>query len=122
MKKGISTIIATILLLIITISLAGTAYMFMSNMLWRQMSKPISILGASCNTTNHITLVISNDGIDPIKEDEIDIYIGSESKGTFGKYIPPKDTNSSSNFLGNPGSNNVRATSPSNSVEVIVWC
>ena len=61
MKKGISTIIAVILLLIITISLAGTAYMFIYNMLWRQMSKPISILGASCNATNSITLLISNE-------------------------------------------------------------
>ncbi len=122
MKKGISTIIAVILLLIITISLAGTAYMFIIGMLRRQMSKPISILGASCNTTNYITLVISNDGTETIKEDEIDIYIDDQRIGTFGKPIQPKNTNSSSDFPGNTDSNNVRAISPSNSVEITVWC
>jgi flagellin-like protein len=122
MKKGISTIIAVILLLIITISLAGTAYMFIIGMLSRQMSKPILILGASCNATNHITLVISNDGTEPIEENEIDILIDGERIGTFGKYIGPKNTNISSDFQGNPDSNNVRAISPSNSVEITVWC
>lgn len=122
MKKGISTIIAVILLLIITISLAGTAYMFIIGMLRRQMSKPIAILGASCNTTDYITLVISNEGTDPIKENEIDIYINDVLIGPFGKYIPPKETNSSSDFLGTPDSNNVLAVSPSNSVEITVWC
>jgi len=122
MKKGISTIIAVILLLVITISLAGTAYMFIIGMLTRQMSKPISILGASCNTTNYITLVISNDGTEVIKENEIDIYIDDQRIGTFGKSIQPKNTNSSSDFLGNTDSNNVRAISPSNAVEITVWC
>lgn len=122
MKKGISTIIATILLLIITISLAGTAYMFITGMLTGQMSKPISILGASCNTTDDITLVISNDGIDPIKENEIDILIDGQRIGTFGKPIQPKETNVSSEIKGKSGSNNLRATSPSNSVEITVWC
>ena len=122
MKKGISTIIAVILLLIITISLAGTAYMFIIGMLSRQISKPISILGASCNATNHITLLISNDGTEPIKENEIDILIDGERIGFFGKYIEPKNTNISSDFQGKPDSNNIRAISPSNSVEITVWC
>lgn len=123
MKKGISTIIAVILLLIIVISLAGTAYMFMTNMLWRQMSKPISIMGdPPCNDTNHITLVIYNEGIETIKEDEIDIYIGDEYKGTFGKYIPPKESNSSSHIQGGSGANNLRVISPSNYVEITAWC
>ncbi len=122
MKKGISTIIATILLLIITISLTGTAYMFMTNMLRGQMSKPISIMGASCNSTNDITLVISNDGTDPINEGEINILIGSENKGALNIYIPPKETNVSSDIKGESGSNHVRVISPSNSVEITVWC
>ena len=122
MKKGISTIIAVILLLVITISLAGTAYMFIVGMLRRQMSKPISIMGASCNATNYITLLISNNGVEPIKENEIDIYIDDELIGTFGKYIKPKGTNSSSDFQGKEDSNNVRAVSPSNFDELPVWC
>lgn len=122
MKKGISTIIATILLLIITISLAGTAYLFMNNMLNIQMSRPISVLGASCNSTLDITLVISNDGVDPIKEGDIDVFIGSEDKGQLDVYIPPKETNVSSEIKGTAGSNDVRIISPSNAIEITVWC
>jgi len=120
--KGISTIIATVLLLIITISLVGTAYMFMSGMLTSKISKPISIMGGSCNRTNHITLVISNDGTDPIEEDDIMIYNGSIQITNFDKiHITPKDSNVTS-FQAAPGSNLVRVISPSNSAEFTIWC
>ena len=119
--KGISTIIATILLLIITISLTGTAYMFVSGMLTSKISKTISIMGASCNSSNYITLIISNDGTDTIKENEIKIYNGSVYVGNFGKPIQPKDLNISV-IPGAPGSNPVRAISPSNSIDFPVWC
>jgi len=122
MKKGISTIIAVILLLVITISLAGTAYIFIIGMLRGQMSKPISILGASCNTTNGITLVISNDGTDLITENDLTIFNGSVQLTDFDSIsIPPKDSNFTS-FGGGSGSNHIRVISPSNSVEITVWC
>jgi flagellin-like protein len=120
--KGISTIIATILLLIITIALAGTAYVFISGVLTGKISKTISIMGASCNATNHITLVISNDGTDVIREDDIRIFIGTTYVGTFGKVIPPKESNVTSDIQGSSGLNQIRAVSPSNSVEYPVWC
>ncbi len=120
--KGVSTIIATILLLIITISLAGTAYMFMSNMLTGRISKTISLMGSSCNTTNHITLIISNDGSDVIKENELKIFNGSVNIVNFNKItIVPRDTNITS-FQAASGSNPVRIISPSNSVDFTVWC
>jgi len=122
MKKGISTIIATILLLIITISLAGTAYMFITGLLTRQMSKPISILGASCNTTNHIMLVISNDGTESINKNDLTIFNGSVQITEFEDIsISPKSSGTTA-FQAASGSNPVRAISPSNSVEVTVWC
>jgi len=120
--KGVSTIIATILLLIITISLVGTAYMFISGMLRNKISKPISILGQSCNSSNYITLVVSNDGIDKIKEKEIKIYMGSKFKGWFNGSIDPKNTNATSDLLGNSGSNDLTLISPSNDVSITVWC
>ena len=120
--KGISTIIATILMLIITIALAGTAYMFMSGMLMSRISKTISILGASCNATNGITLVISNDGTDTIKEGELKILNGTINIANFNAIsIEPRNSNITS-FQGGPGSNPVRVVSPSNSVEFPVWC
>jgi len=119
--KGISTIIATILLLIITISLVGTAYMFISGMLTSKISKPISVLGTSCNASNHITLVISNDGTEPILENDIRILNGSIPITNFDISIVPKDSNVTS-FQAASGSNPVMVISPSNSVEIPVWC
>ena len=120
--KGISTIIATILLLIITISLVGTAYMFISGMLTSKISKPISVMGSSCNASNIITLVVSNDGTDDIREREIEIYIDNQFKGWFNKSIRARDTNVTSDLQGSPGSNHVKLISPSNEVDVTVWC
>ena len=122
MKKGISTIIATILLLIITISLVGTAYMFISGMLTSKISKPISVMGYSCNASNYITLVVSNDGTETIKEQEVKIYIGSEFKGWFNGSIEPRNTNVTSDLKGNSGSNDVMLISPSNDARFTVWC
>jgi len=119
--KGISTIIATILMLIITIALAGTAYMFISGMLMSRISKTVSIMGASCNATYHITLIISNDGTDLIKENELKIFNGSISVSFNKINISPKDSNITS-FRAAPGSNPVRIISPSNSVDFPVWC
>ena len=70
--KGVSAIIATILLLMITIGLAGTAYVYISGMMTGKISKAISVIDAKCtlNATGSrygiISLVVSNDGTDPI--------------------------------------------------------
>ena len=109
-------------MLIITIALAGTAYMFMSGLIASRISKPITIMGGSCNTSNYITLVISNDGTERIDKGEINIYIGSEYKGKFNASIEPHDVNITSDLKGNSGSNLVRAMSPSVSVDFPVWC
>lgn len=61
--KGISAIIATILLLLITIAMAGTAYMYISGMLTGKTEKIVSILSATCSQNGEtLTIVISNDG------------------------------------------------------------
>lgn len=48
MNKGISAIIATILLLLITIALAGTAYMFISGMLQARTAKTVALGNPQC--------------------------------------------------------------------------
>jgi hypothetical protein len=94
--------------------------MFISGMITSKISKTISIMGAPCNSSNYITLIISNDGTEVIKENEIKIYNGSVYVGTFNKTIQPKESNMSM-IQGAPGSNPVRAVSPSNSVDFPVW-
>ena len=63
--KGVAEIISVILMLMITIGIAGTAYVYIMGMMTQKTSKTISILQASCNTT-HILLVITNEGTDKI--------------------------------------------------------
>jgi len=126
MNKGISAIIATILLLMITIALAGTAYVYMSGMITGRTSKTISIADVSCVNGN-ITVVISNDGTSDIADGEIRVFIDNEDKTTtYGDLDPitshntsvdvSKDTNYGS------GSHNVLVISPSNSDKRVVYC
>jgi flagellin-like protein len=79
MKKGISTIIATILLLIITISLTGTAYMFISGMIGTRISKAISA-DITC-TNGKIRMIVYNQGTDMINntstKDDLKIYVNN---------------------------------------------
>jgi len=87
-----------------------------------QVRKPISIMAYSCDRkTDTITLTISNRGNTRIEEDEIRIYIAGEYIGDFGKVIEPGQLNTNS-FQGNPGSNIVKAISPSNSVRLVIRC
>ena len=121
--KGISTIIATILLVVIAIGLASSAYVFLSTFLKNKMAKTISILGSSCNGT-HITLVVSNDGTETINPNDIKVYVENQYVGTFGKSIDPQssEVNSTIPAKKQNAPNHVLLVSPSNQVDVTVWC
>ena len=87
-----------------------------------QVRKPISIYGPKCDKdTDVITLYISNRGNTRIEEDEIQMYINDENIGTFGKPIEPGALVKNS-FQGNPGTNIVKAVSPSNYARLVVRC
>jgi len=87
-----------------------------------QVRKPISVMAYSCDrNTDIITLTISNKGNTRIEEDEIEIYINDEDIGTFGKAIEPGKLEKNF-FQGNPGTNIVKAVSPSNSVRIVIQC
>lgn len=58
--KGISTVVATILMLVITITLAGTAYMYIQGTLTTQM-QGIEVLNSYC-AGNTVTFEIRNIG------------------------------------------------------------
>jgi flagellin-like protein len=65
--KGISTVVATLLMLIITIALAGLAYSYISGIFTARTAVVLAIAGADCNpTTNNITVTLRNDGTSPI--------------------------------------------------------
>jgi len=123
--KGVSEIIANILMLIITIGLAGTAYVYISGMMTTKMEKTVSVLDASCNGT-HILLVVNNGGTGTIATDELAIYINNQR-------IVPNPLNSPLEPHGiavltdlstgvKSDSNTVLVISPSNSVRQSIWC
>jgi len=87
--KGVSAIIATILMLVITIGLAGTAYVYISGMLTSKTGKTISLIDYSCtNTSNRImNLIVSNDGTDNMGNADLSIYVDNQERtSSFGAY------------------------------------
>ena len=61
MSKGISAVIATILLLLITITLATVAYVYVTNILSSKTAKAFQILSPACSS-GKISFVFSNQG------------------------------------------------------------
>ena len=60
MRKGISTIIATIMLVVITIGLISTAYLYFSTIV--TVGPVIAIASGFCDSTQNIKITIRNDG------------------------------------------------------------
>ena len=121
MRKGVSAIIATILLLMITIGLAGMAYVFMSGMMTGRTSKTITVLDASC-TSDIITIVISNDGTVDIASSDIKIYVENTQNSTFSLSTIVPHATQVTNVAGTSGANTVLVVSPSNAVKQVVYC
>ncbi len=131
MKKGISAIIATILMLLIAVALAGSAYMYASGMLTGKTAKTISISDLSC-TSNDITIVLSNDGTLDITNADLKILVDNADKtsafpelgGTTTYTIEPHKTiillDNTTTY--SSGTRTVLVTSPSNSVRQTVYC
>ncbi len=125
-KKGISAIIATVLLLLITIALAGTAYVYMSGMITGRTSKTISVLDASCSGTT-ITAVISNDGTSAITyASDIKILVGNiqDTVVTYNPVtsLPPHVSAVITAINGVAGANTLLIVSPSNAIRQVVYC
>jgi len=64
MSKGIATIIATIILVVITIGLISTAYLYFASIV--QVGPVVSIASAYCNTTDDIIITVRNEGTEAI--------------------------------------------------------
>lgn len=62
MKKGISTIIATIIMVVITIGLISTAYLYFSGLIGGMTEGTISLVDAYCALNDHIYVIAKNEG------------------------------------------------------------
>jgi flagellin-like protein len=65
--KGISAVIATILMLLITIALAGVAYMYIQNTFSDQTAVVLQFdpVATFCNSTGYIYIAVRNGGTTP---------------------------------------------------------
>jgi flagellin-like protein len=62
MKKGITPIIAVIILLLITVALAGMAWAFLSGYFTGMTGKTIAVVDYSCVNSNTAQVIIRNSG------------------------------------------------------------
>jgi len=89
--KAISDIIAILLMLIITIGLAGLAYSYISGVFTSRTAVTLSVdaAGCSCNTT-HVTVAVRNDGT--TKSGQVTVAItdpsGKSASGTISAIDP----------------------------------
>jgi len=88
MKKGISGIIAVVLILLITVALAGSVYMYVTGMFSGKTANTISISSISCIDGN-MTLVINNDGSKDITSGDLKILVdNSDTTSSFSGTFP----------------------------------
>jgi flagellin-like protein len=80
MNKGISTIIATIMLVVITIGLISTAYLYFTSIV--SVGPVLSIAGAYCNNKN-ISVILRNDGTSSIDVNNI-TWLNNGARWTVG--------------------------------------
>ena len=76
--KGISAIIATIILLVMTIGLATLAYMYFRGTITGVVTKLIRITGGSCDaeaTTGYYVVVKNLDPTNPINTSHLSVFV-----------------------------------------------
>ena len=122
-NKGVSGIIATILLVMIVI---GVAYLFFSGMISGKTEKSISLADAYCNST-HITIVLSNEGTSDLVNADITVLIDNVVKSAFYDFgtIETRETGTAVSIDPtelSSGQHTLLITSPSNSVRQVVTC
>lgn len=130
--KGISTVIATLLMLIITIALAGLAYSYISGVFSAKTGKVVEIDagGTSC-TDSSITVYIKNTGTVDFSSVDVNIAlqggtptacdITAENVVAGGGSIKCDNT-----LTGSEGNNMIVVSGgtggPTNTVRATVWC
>ena len=75
MSKGVSTIIATLLMLVITVALAGTAFGYIQGIFSTQVEGNIQIADVTCNSNGDIRIIVRN--LDPVNTVDASDFIVS---------------------------------------------
>jgi len=123
--KGISAVIATLLLLVITIGLAMTAYFYINNIVQRTTAKAVTVEPGYC-TNNQITLVITNAGTETIDlQTDIKIVVNNNQNPTVNfnpTTINPRQTSVATISGAISGMNNLLIVTPSGSQKQQVFC
>ncbi len=122
--KGISTVIATILMLLITVGMAGLAYMYISGMFTSRTAQTISLSSADC-AGGDINILVKNDGTENIDTTAIDIYVDGgnayDCKGA-GNTTTAGGTTFCDSIAASQGTHTVQIVGPSNSISGPVYC
>ena len=129
MVKGISTVIATILMLLITIALASFAYTYLSGVLTAQTAKTIELVGGiECTTgTSHI-ITVRNIGTTNIPTGEVAVTVDGTSatctwSGTGDLVSGGTARTCTTGVTGvTTGSHKVRVLGPGNSLSGTSFC
>ena len=122
MKKGISTIIAAIILVVITIGLIGTAYMYFSGIV--SVGPVLALASGYCNTTNHIHITIRNDGTAAFATTDLSVLQDGTAKTVTWEPVGSIDPGSTTTgvYLSSPGLKNVLIVGPRNQINGPITC
>ena len=133
--KGVSTVIATILMLMITIALAGVAYIYISGVMKGTAEKQIKVVDVTCtnNTdTGKAQYIVSIRNLDPrltITSTELTFFVDGKlisSDAVSMNDIPPggyaqATVNTTDDFSIGAG-HRVKVVGPANSEEQPAYC
>jgi len=133
--KAVSTVIATLLMLIITIALAGTAYFYINSITSQATSVVIKFdpgLTFCDGTTNTINVGVRNQGTDPVNSATVDIsgrdasanpIVGGPCEAAPGNLIPAGTSGSCTVTLaGSDGSNTLIASAGGTTETISIFC
>jgi FlaG/FlaF family flagellin (archaellin) len=125
--KGISTIIATIIMVVITIGLISVAYLYMSGLITSRTTQNIQLADAFCRASDkHIIALIKNIGTVSIPDANLNVVLrGTTSARTCNPALPlPAGSTTSCDITtaGVTGPNELRIIGPANAVGGTVNC
>ena len=122
MRKGISTIIATIMLVVITIGLISTAYLYFAGIV--TVGPVLSIASAYCDaSTKFIYVTLKNEGTASVTTSSITwLNNGNSVTPVCNPTTLNASATTSCTFTGQTGVNNIMAIGPKNQAGGPVTC
>jgi len=122
--KGISAVIATILMLMITVAMVGVAYMYISGMFTTRTAQAISIASSDC-AGGDINILIRNDGTEIVTLDAITISLDGAAGAACvaaGGNLAAGSMASCTAIEAAAGSHTIRIVGPANAITGTIQC